>query len=147
MKKIGDAITMLGQVTVNTNGHEIRLWDGSFRTGFRVTKFIISIEAPTGAYEAVGKLHTSPTTGSISQWDWGDTQEIAWSAYGAPTKAGQLYSVTDPDNLIIQNLYFSNYGTADSDFINYYIEMQKYEMPEWRGALSLARNLAQGNPT
>ncbi len=58
MKKIGDAITMLGQVTVNTNGHEIRLWDGSFRTGFRVTKFIISIEAPTGAYEAVGKLHT-----------------------------------------------------------------------------------------
>jgi len=144
MKKVGDTITMLGQVPVNTNGLELQLWDGSFTTGFRITQFVISIESPTGAYEAVGKLHTTPTTGSISQWDWGDTQEIAWAAYGTPTKAGQIYSLTDPDNLIIENLYFSCYGTSDADFINYFIEMQKYKMPEWRGALALTRNRAQG---
>ena len=144
MKKMGPCLSMRGQVANGVNGHELQLWDGSFKTGFQIEEFVIIIEAPTGAYEAVAKLHTSSTTPVVSNFDFGNNQEFAWSAYGAPNKAGQAWSLVDPDNLIIQNLYLSTYATSEVANINYYIKLQKYKLPAWRGALAMVRNVAQG---
>jgi len=145
MKKDGDVLTMRGKIAQNINGFELQLFDGSFKTGYIVEKFIITATDVTSTNELMAKLHTSETTASISQWDWSDSQEIAWAAWGIPNPAyvPQDVNFVDPDNLIIQNLYLSTYSTGESEEINYMIQLQKYKIKDWTGALALVRNRAQ----
>lgn len=143
MKKIGDILTMRGKLTLNTNGTRLLMFDGRFDTGYRLERFEMIVDAPTGAYEAVCKIHTNETSASLSAFDFSNNQEIAWAVWGAPTKAGQAWSLVDPDNMIIQDMFLSNYGTDGVNWINYYIELQKYDITEWQGALAMSRNLAQ----
>lgn len=145
MKKIGDVLTMRGKVDQSINGFHLPMFDGSFETGYVIESFIIAATDVTSTNELMAKLHTSETTSSISVWDWADNQEIAWAAWGIPNPAyvPQEINFIDPENLIIQDLYLSTYGTGENEKINYMIQLQKYSISDWAGALATVRNRAQ----
>ena len=153
MKRIkGGKKVVTGQVDANTyQGQEnkIHLFDGKFTTGYRVTKFIIMENTPTGTYEAVAKLTTEPRS-DISQWNWDDIREIAWAANFAPSTASGWMGDTNlirPDNMVIEDLYISIYSTTDTTRYNFMIELDKYEFTAWDGAGILVQNNSQAGPS
>jgi hypothetical protein len=146
-QKIGDIITMRGQIAENINGKELQIFDGRFDTGYRILEFYIAPSNPTAANEIIAKLHTSSTTPSIALWNWSDVQEIAWASWGISTSgSGADFFLLDHDNMIIENLYISSYNTVEAGELNYYITLQKYKISAWDGALNLVTNLSQGGP-
>ena len=63
-----------------------------------------------------------------------------WNVSGDYT-AG-LTSIIDPDNMIIEDLYLV-VNAQDEGNVNYMIQLQKYDISEWQGALSMVRNRSQ----
>ena len=56
--------------------------------------------------------------------------------------AGLSHALIDPNNLIIEDLYV--YARGNDVGINYMITMEKYHFSEWRGALAMAVDAADG---
>jgi hypothetical protein len=143
MKKIGDVYTARGQVPVNEVNFKIQLFDGSFDTAFRIIGFTIVDGAPLNNNEFMGVLSTEPQTVATS-FDFSHQTEIAWALWNAPNVySGPLETWVDPDNLVVEDLYFSNRGGSDNTFLNYMITMQKYQITDWRGGLAMVRNRSQ----
>ena len=157
MKKIGE-YTARGTVseddTFAGNPHKITLFDGKFTTAYKVTEFYIwgSDWSASANPDVIGKLSKngigSGGAGSFMRAD--DDNQIAWAVSSGGTDAGGgggfNDSIIDPDNLIVEDLYVyartSQSGTADP--INYLVVMEKYEISDWKGALSMARDRADG---
>jgi hypothetical protein len=143
MKKIGNLYTIRGQVPVNTVNHRIQLFDGRFDTAFRIVSFAIAGGAPLENNEFQGVLATDEMSVATS-FDWSDNIEIAWAVWNAPNVySGPEVSFIDPDNLVVEDLYFTNRGGTDDTFLNYLVTMQKYDISDWQGALSMVRNRSQ----
>ena len=120
----------------------IQLFDGQFDTGFLIKKFVIAPKDINDSEKVQCKLTTETHTHETS-WFWNRTSEIAWACWNTPTNSryGQ-FSLIDPDAIIIEDLFID--ATADSnEVINYYIEMEKVKISEWKGALAMVRNSNQ----
>ncbi len=134
---------MRGQVPVNYGNLRLTLFDGQFDTAYRVEKFEIVGSSPLDTVEFIMKLSTDELT-DISAFNYNDNTEIAWAMWGgAHTTLAFSWSDTDPDNLIIEDLFLSCRGGTDNTFCNYIITLQKYEIDDWRGALGMVRNRSQ----
>ena len=149
MKKIGEPLTVRGRLDPAAEANDnfrISLFDGRFDTAYKVTRFEItphSIGDPNGDV-FVAKLCTESL--ATQNWFWEDNREIAWSI-GSYHLGGNLpfgfQSWIDPENLIVEDLFIvANSGFEGS--VNYIIEMQKYNITEWKGALAMVRNKSQG---
>ncbi len=145
MKKIGD-YTMRGQVPETLTGYSEKignLFDGRFDTGYRVVEFVIAgVQGDTGDdYSA--KLSTEAT--GTRNWNWGDNREIAWAStnVGSSGVREKHFSLVDPDNLCIEELYIDAL-TPGSGTMNYFIRLEKYDITDWQGALAMVRNKSQG---
>ena len=76
-----------------------------------------------------------------------DDNQIAWAWFGASTDSGGSSSqapIIDKDNLIVEDLYVYVRASGDDQEINYMVELEKYEITDWQGALSMARDRADG---
>lgn len=148
MKKIG-RLVLRGQMDPNVNGKKLQIFDGKYTTGYKVVSFRVATYTPYATEEVVAKLHTGKTTVSIGQWDWGDSQEIGWAVWGAPTVQYYFPNLVDPNNLVVEDLYISNYSPTGEagELINYFIELEKYEFPAWDGAGAMVTNQAQAGST
>ena len=147
MKKIG-SYTTRGQVL--DGEHKITLFDGSFSTGYRITKIVIGPSATAEDEIDFASVKLATVSGlSQNTWDWSDNTEIGWamfgyyanaaaSAFGGPNEFNQI----DPDNMIIEDLYLY-VQSRNEDPVNYFIEMEKYEISDWQGALGMVRNSSQ----
>ena len=141
MKKIGE-YTARGFVS-NGSEQRITLFDGRFDTGYRITKFVIYIFDPDNSgVDGYGMLSTSPDMGT--QWIATEKNQIAWasmpsngSATGPP---GEPFTLVDRDNLVVEDLYIYAEQNAAGGGLNYYIEMDKYDITDWQGALAMTRN-------
>ena len=153
MKKIGD-YTLRGQVEGKSTGlpeyKKIDLFDGSFKTAYKVVEFIIASKDSGSANDCAAKLTTEPinisTTGLGSVWNWQDNREIAWaSTENETTSARQsTFSLVDPDNLVVEDLYIATVNNAGSGTeVNYFIRMEKYDITEYQGALAMVRSKSQ----
>ena len=151
--------TARGSVTGDTDGTpsltKIHLFDGRYDTGWRVTKFEVRphnvADDASNTRNWACKLTTVSYGGGATRfdhWQFEDVREIAWAAcsYDANATGAMTtpYSLVDPDNLIIEDLYVAVNEYNDTDPVNYFIEMEKYEIPEAYGALAMVRNNAQG---
>ncbi len=156
-KEVGKYIgtfTARGQKTENETEqegpHRIRLFDGVFDTAYVVREFyVFSSNYATGtAPDVLGKLATSPNVPDTPSnfFDASDGREIAWGGASASTDSGfnaQPTSVVDPENLVIEDLWFYARGTADTSKVNYLIVMDKYDITETLGAVSMAKDRAR----
>jgi len=150
MKKIGE-YTARGTVVMDEL-QRIILDDGSAKTGYRITEFVIAPHDmdDNSAQVYSGKLLTDDDVGTGRNWNWAHNDEIAWSlfAYDGNSPAssnGVPFSLVDPDNLVIQDLFVTitdNVQTTTNQ-CNYFIRMEKYEITDWQGALAMVRNRSQ----
>ena len=148
MKKIGE-YTARGVVDDRTQTM-IPLFDGSFKTAYRVIEFQILSTIPSGASDAVGVLQTDGTDGASMTtpfWDLSENTQIGWAGNGfhAAADPRTFTSLVDPDNLIVENLFITAFCTNDGQQTNYFIRMEKYEISEWKGALAMVRERSQAD--
>jgi len=152
MKKIG-SYTARGIVyeaeTEAGKPQKIPLFDGRFDTAYSVTKFQVWGSSVTGSGGfVVGKLSKNDV-GTVTAVDFfraDDDNQIAWSQSAGATDGGNEMMadfVIDRDNMIIEDLYVYGRANVAGTPINYLIEMDKYDITEARGALTMAKDKAQ----
>ena len=157
MKLIG-RYTARGIVTESEtaagNPQKIPLFDGSFTTGYRVVEFYIWPSSFGGSSEpdVIGKLSKNDDgVGNSGNdfWRADDGNQIAWSGAAGSTDTlnAPVFTVIDPDNLIVEDLFVYARGASATTTraINYLVVMEKYEIDDWKGALAMARDRAQGD--
>jgi len=155
MKKIG-MYTARGVVseaqTEAGNPQKIPLFDGTFTSAYRVVDFVVwGTTYTSSAPDVIGKLSKNPD-GVTSQANFmraDDDNQIAWSGTDAFSDMWNgTNKIIDPDNLIVEDLYVyarSNDASGSTTLVNYLIIMEKYEITDWQGALTMARDRAQGD--
>lgn len=145
MKKIGE-YTVRGSTTSGTT-ERINLFDGRFDTGYVITKFVIVVTDPDNSgLDCFGTIGTVENLGTT--WDLGDQTQIGWSsmnnAGSATGPQAEPFSLIDRDNVVVEDLYiYGETNASGANPLNYYIEMDKYDISEWRGALAMVRNKSQ----
>lgn len=155
MKLIGQ-YTARGIVTeANTeNGRpqKIPLFDGSFQTAYRVVGFHIwgANYGSSTQPDCLGKLSKNDdgvtSTGEFMRAD--DGNQLAWAWFNATTDSGgdAMPSIIDPDNLVVEDLYvYARSNSGSTSTINYMVLLEKYEISDSVGALTMARDRAQGD--
>ena len=146
MKEMGKLYTIRGQIESGTIGNKIQLFDGKFDTGYRIMSFVVAPDDPTRAQEIMAKAMTEDTASFTgSDWDWSENTEIAWSYWGSSTSglADATKPFIDPDNLVVEDLYLQAYTTGEATTVNYVMQLQKYDVNDWQGALAMVRNRSQ----
>ena len=145
MKKVGE-YTLQGGISDQTV-EKILLFDGRFDTAYKVVEFILFPKNPaTANAEEYGVLATQEED-ATTDWDAYKQTQIGWAsvrtdgAYGVASP----FSLVNPDNLVVEDLYiYANDGTGVAGtHVNYFIRMEKYEISDWQGALTMVRNRAQ----
>lgn len=140
MKKIGEYSTR-GSVAHN-KVKRITLFDGRFDTGYRVIRFLVLPNDTDGAFDVSGTLATEAAA-ATKDWDLADQRQIGWAGNKTdPVASTLLDGITDPDNFIVEDLYFLGTST-DAKPVNYMITLEKYDTTDWMGALAMVRNSAQ----
>lgn len=148
MKKIGTYTLRdsmgISSTSIGGDRARVHLDDGRFDTGFVIRKFVV--------WALDGECHGTLSTvfeGSASSTDYmmdaGDNTQIAWASSPGSGVGPLDDGIVDPDNLVIQDLHIRGYATSTSQPWNYLIVMDKYEFSDWRGALAMVRNRAQGS--
>ena len=147
MKKLGTYTvrdTMgISTTTIGGDRQKILLDDGKYNTGFVIREF--RIWALDG--ECHGTLSTVSEGGvasTVYMMDAGDNTQIAWASSPGSGVGPLNDGIVDPDNLVIQDLWVRGYATSSSLPWKYMIVMDKFEFTDWRGALAMVRNRAQG---
>lgn len=150
----GADIVLRGAVPVTANNRgftkRINFFDGDYKHGYRVTKFMIGTDAANGGADCIGKLSSAePADPTDAFWNWANTQEFAWTSFEmlstvTPSR-GEPWTLVARDNLIIEDLYIT-VRTRDeaSPEVFYYIELEKYELPAYRGTQAIVENMSQG---
>jgi len=128
----------------------ISLFDGKFSTAYKVVEFVVASQLSSTAQDVSGKLATeegsATTTGLGAYWNWANNTEIAWASTNqiATSIREPSFSLVDPDNLIVEDLFISlqnNAGTGEQ--VNYFIKLEKYDVTDWQGALAMVRSKSQ----
>ena len=156
MKKIGE-YTARGIVsetdTEAGTPQKIPLFDGSFETGYRVVGFKVwganYVSSSTNP-DVIGKLSKNAigSTGASNFMRADDDNQIAWATSASGLDGGGnpfAESIIDKDNLVVEDLYvYVRCTGTSSNPVNYLVEMEKYEISDWQGALSMARDRQDG---
>ena len=153
MKKMGQ-FTARGQVSENESEQgtpaRIRLFDGRFDTAFKVTEFYVfpSRAASSSEPDIQGKLVTSPNvTSAVGEFFQAqDGREIAWGGSAGSTDTpfnSPGHSIIDPENLIVEDLYVFVRAVVDTTPVNYLVVMEKYEIGDSLGAVTMAKDRAR----
>lgn len=154
MKKMRD-FTMRGRILDDADGPvRLHLFDGKFNTGYIVKRFVIAPNEPNNSgLDCAAVLSTVPkdrvdASGNL-QWNWDDPTEVAWASTfaGGGGTVETVFNLTDPDNLIVDDLFIQaelNAAGGSSKIINYFIELEQYDIDDWMGTIALARDQASG---
>lgn len=144
--------TARGTITENeTEGNgpaRIRLFDGQFNTAFVVREFYVwgATYSNSSGPDVIGKLATSPNChdGPVDFMLAGDSREIAWSGHngGLDFMSAGEFHIIDPENLVVEDLWFYGRGVTDTVNVNYMIVMDKYDITEALGSVSMAKDRA-----
>ncbi len=146
MKKIGE-YTLQGGIADQTV-EKILLFDGRFDTAFKVVEFILFPQDPSVANAEVYGCLAVNEDDATSSWNAYKQTQIGWAsvrtdgAYGVASP----FSLVNPDNMIVEDLFiYANDGTGEAGaHVNYFIRMEKYDISDWQGALTMVRNKSQG---
>jgi len=155
MKKIGE-YTARGVVsetqTEAGTPMKIPLFDGSFETAYRVTNFRIwgSDYSSNSTQDCIGKLSKNDdgVTSAVNFMRADDDNQIAWAVSAAQSDAGGQTledMIVDKDNLVVEDLFVYVRSPSATTPINYLVDMEKYQIDDWKGALAMSRDRAQGD--
>ena len=147
MSKIGE-YTVKGKIdSDNTGTYRIRLQDGDFTTGYRVTSFRIwpgTWASDTADCFAILSTIEDSTLNAFNP-DAGENTQIGWAGMSTLTseELQPEFSIIDPDHLLVDDLHLAVRGDQGT---NYMITLEKHNIDEWEAALSMARRASAGEP-
>jgi len=136
--------TLRGSVT-DDNVVKLNLFDGRFDTGYRVTRIHAFTSDPSASNSDGWITVATEEEAAIRYWDAHDQRQIGWTGFHTTTFGGgyEPQQIIDRDNMIIMDLYI--YGnTSPTASCNFIIELDKYDITEWQGALNIVKNSSQG---
>lgn len=155
MKKTGER-TIRGKMlpapgqTVIQDGDELRInvFDGRYDTGIRVTRFYVS-SGDQSHPDFTARLSTEANieSGVDDFIDYSDNRQIAWATVNGSTDVLVIdhNALVARDNLVIEDLYFTvRAGSANISALNYYIEIDVFDLEPYQGTLAVIGNRAQG---
>jgi hypothetical protein len=151
MKKIGEYTTR-GSIQTDLSINRIILFDGKFDTAYKVVEFQIAPHDmdSTSLRLFTAKLMTDDDAATGVNWNWDNNEEIAWAntgydANGPSSSLGTEYSLVDPDNLVVEDLYIlaDEPALGSNVKMNYFIRLEKYDITDSQGALAMVRNRSQ----
>lgn len=126
----------------------IQLFDGRFDTAFRIKDFKTVTPNPVVNEEWRAVVMTAvPPSNVATDFDWSDNTQVAWSWGGnnnTTSATFAMHDVIDPENLIIQDIWIIA-EQAGSTGINYMITLEKYDITEAHGAITMVSNYSQGS--
>ncbi|MEL0320255.1 MAG: hypothetical protein VXA46_05990 [Aquiluna sp.] len=149
MKKVG-TYTVRGTFAANKVAKRINVFDGDYTTGYKITRIAIApVDVDnTGARNFSLKVMTTPNVDTPEEWNWNNTQEVAWALFAQDANGifPQYYFEVDRTNLIIEDCYIiaDEIASSTASDVNYIIEFDKYELPPYRGSLAIVQNSSQG---
>jgi hypothetical protein len=141
MKKIGE-YTVRGRLIAQETA-KIQLFDGRFDTAYRVIDVKIAPASMTSGEDAFCYVATKEGIGSVNgqTWDWSNNVEIGWAIQGSnSSNTFDQITIVDPDNMVVEDLYITN---SNVGIANYMVKLEKYDISDWEGALTMIRNNAQ----
>ena len=152
MKKIGNEYTLRGKYEPDGGFNldkpdRLLLCDGRFDTGYKIVDFVVwGVGIDVGQDNDVIGVITTEDLGEIKM-DAGENRQIAWCSNRGGTYA-EMDSIgrgiVVPDHMIIEDLYFYGFcGDQSTEGVNYLITLQKYDISDSLGALSMVRNRSQ----
>lgn len=152
MKKIGEytcrgRVGSDGQTLTDGTETKIILDDGDFTTGYRLVEFVVA-SGDQSHTDLTARVATEPGLSFDVDgfWDWSDNRQIAWSAANGATDIAtfEQFSLVDPDNLIIQDVYVTfRFASSSGTYANYFMRFEKYDITDSQGALAMVRNRSQ----
>ena len=151
MKSLG-RFTVRGQVLETDAPHQIRLFDGKYRTAYKIIQFTVfgASASSSSNTDVYGKLATTGNLpdGTVNFFNAADVRELAWS--GSAGSSDTMFNapvarVLDPDNLVVEDLYIYA-RSAGTEPINYLIVMEKLDVGLTQGMYTLVQNNSQNFP-
>ena len=136
-----------GQNTEDAGPKRINLFDGTYKSGFRVLRFEISAQGPDFNDDTSGKLTTDLVNSAGDVWNWNDQQEVAWATNNMPTASvrGTFDSVVDDSVVMVEELYVYVHNVRGVDEpVNYLIELQPVDLKDWEYSFSYVQGKSQG---
>lgn len=139
--------TILPASTTVGKTAQVRLFDGDFATGFRVTRFCLFQADPDNtSNDCYGMLMTENLyDGTDAVFDAADNRQIGWAGMVAVYNEGTMpsFELLDRDNYIVEDLWIYVRTATTTAGVNYYIEMQEETRGLSQGAIAMVRNSSQ----
>lgn len=136
-----------GQNTEDAGPKRINLFDGTYKSGFRVVRFEISGEGPQFDDDATAKLTTDLVPNAGDFWNWANQQEVGWAAanHTSPSTRDGFFSVVDDSIVIVEELYVYVHNVRGvTEKVNFLIELQPVDLRDWEYSLSYVQGKSQG---
>jgi hypothetical protein len=137
-----DKILTLKGMLVAGEVARINLFDGSFKSAYRILSFQIAPnDILTGEMCMMKMMTVEKAHGT--RWFWDRNDEVGWAVWNTPiaTRFGE-YSRVDKEALIVEDL-FLDCSADGGELVNYMIELEKVSISEWKAALAMVRNASQ----
>jgi hypothetical protein len=133
----------------------IQLFDGEFDTAYVVREFYVWGDSfgSSSSPDVIGKLAKTnkATTGVNNFMDATDTREIAWAASAGAIDAGLGFGanqgIVDPENIVIEDLWFYGRHANSAASVNYMVVMDKYKISDAHGAVVMAKDKSSESET
>jgi hypothetical protein len=138
-KKLGPVLTMRGRCPVNVADHKINLFDGRFDTGFKLVSFqIVAKYGTDNSEEASATLYNRKQGTFRRDWNFADVEQVGWAGWMIPlgSRFG-VWNLVDDETILVEDIFMSIYAVEEAGDYNYILKLQKYDITEWEGALSL----------
>lgn len=137
-----------GVAIENEGFKKLNLYNGTYRSGFRVVDFKVASQGIFTSMECQGVISTAPSGASANFWNWENQQQVGWAAtdmVGGGTR-DMVFSLVDSSIIIVDEIYISvNNNQGNTEPTNYYIELEPVNLEEYQYAMALIQNRSQGD--
>jgi hypothetical protein len=135
--------TLRGQIT-DLVPKRLIVDDGRLTSGYRIVSFQVwpDFDNDDAVFATLGTQYDMDSSANA-----GDNRQIAWAVGSVDAtgtnRGGQMWSVLDPDHLVIMDLYIlSNRQTT----VNYLVEIEPVDLTNDQTILTLIKERSQDDP-
>lgn len=146
VNKSGNFI-LRGQTTEVDSPVRVHLFDGTYKSGFRIVDFKVAAAETNATSETQGKITTEPVDNDANEWNWRDTREVAWTATNMFSDGAREppYIAIDTSVIIVEDIYIYVHNNTSGFFgVNYLIELEPVDLKAYEYAMSFIQNQSQG---
>lgn len=136
-----------GENTEDAGPKRINLFDGTYKSGFRIVRFQIAGVREFFNSDCAGKITTDLVSTAGDVWNWGNQQEIGWATNQMPQQSvrNDHFYVVDDSIIVVEELYvYVHSDRSATDEVNYLIELEPVDLKDWEYSLSYVQGKSQG---